>query len=67
MELNELKERWGKGSSRCDLCGEEKEDLEHFVLKCPRLESKRRGVIGRFKRNGDRDTLGILLFETRGG
>ena len=66
MELNELRERWGKGSSRCDLCGEEKEDLEHFVLKCPSLENKRGGVIGRFRRNGDRDTLGILLFETRG-
>ena len=67
LDLNEMRGRWKKGSASCDLCGGVKEDLEHFVLKCPILENKRREVVRKFKRNGDRDTLGALLFETGGG
>ena len=25
----------------CKLCGQEEEDLEHFIVRCPELEGKR--------------------------
>ena len=64
LELNELRGRWGKGSPACWLCGEGREDLMHFVLKCPPLEGKRRDVIGKYEGESDRSTLGALLFGT---
>ena len=30
--------RWGEESERCDLCGGEREDEEHFILECEALE-----------------------------
>ena len=66
MELNELKARWRKGKPTCELCGAEREDLMHFILKCRPLEGKRRGVIEKFRSDCDRDTLGALLFGTEG-
>ena len=66
MELNELRARWRKGEPTCDLCGAEREDLMHFILKCRPLEGKRRGVIEKFRSDCDRDTLGALLFGTEG-
>ena len=51
----------------CNLCEEEEESLEHFMLKCNKLERKRNyELINRFKGSNIKETLGLLLFETRG-
>ena len=41
----QLEEHIGRGipnyDKTCKLCGEEEEDLEHFLIRCPELERKR--------------------------
>ena len=41
----QLEEHIGRGiinyDKTCKLCGEEEEDLEHFLIRCPELEGKR--------------------------
>ena len=45
------------------MCGAEREDIEHFVLKCRNLEHRRDGeLIERLKGENEEETLGNLLF-----
>ena len=41
----QLEEHLGRGQPNydktCKLCGQEEEDLEHFIVRCPELEGKR--------------------------
>ena len=41
----QLEEQLGRGrrdyDKTCKLCGQEEENLEHFMVKCPRLQYKR--------------------------
>ena len=69
MALND-RFRHDKGENKrhtgCPICGAEYENLEHFVLHCPKLDSEREGELIRDMRGeGDKDTLCNLLF--RGG
>ena len=51
----------------CGLCEDEEESLEHFMLICKKLEGKRNNeLINRFRGSNIKETLGLLLFETRG-
>ena len=43
LRLN-YRKRYGGGDTTCDLCGEGQEDLEHFLLKCSKLDVKRREI-----------------------
>ena len=50
------------------MCGAEREDVKHFVLKCRSLEHRRDGeLIERVKGENDEETLGNLLFRTKDG
>ena len=51
----------------CRLCGLEEEDLQHFLVTCPRLEQKRDREITESWRNNDkqRQTVDILFNEKR--
>ena len=40
--LNFGEQRWERRSERCRLCGQEGEDLVHFMLICGRLDGLRR-------------------------
>ena len=69
MALND-RFRHDKGGNRrntgCSLCGAEYENLEHFILKCDKLEGDRnRDLIRKARGADDGETLGNLLF--RGG
>merc|ERR1711954_28407 len=45
LKLN-TENRHRNGNTKCDLCGDEKEDLIHFLLDCKELERKRdEGII----------------------
>ena len=62
--------RHDKGGIRrytgCQLCGADYENLEHFLLKCVKLEGDRnREMLRRMGGADDEETLGNLLF--RGG
>ncbi len=41
MRLNDRRRFW-HGDTECDMCGEGKEDLKHFLLWCPTYEEERR-------------------------
>ena len=46
LGLEEAKKRGCRFyDATCKLCGYEEEDLVHFVIRCPKLESKRNGEI----------------------
>merc|ERR1712121_113003 len=46
LGLEEAKKRGCRFyDATCKLCGSEEEDLVHFVIRCPKLESKRNGEI----------------------
>ena len=48
------------------MCGEEREDLLHFTLKCPSLDYRRnKKLIERVRGEDDIVTLGNLLFRTK--
>ena len=69
MALND-RFRHDKGENKrntgCPICGAEYENLEHFVLRCPKLDSEREGeLIRNMRGEGDKDILCNLLF--RGG
>ena len=65
LNLNDLKKHKG-GKTVCDVCGEEEEDLVHFIVRCRGLEDRRdKDLIAKFKGDDDRSTAGKILFETR--
>ena len=41
MDLNIDNKYMKKGSTVCDLCEEEDEDMSHFLLRCKKLEKER--------------------------
>ena len=47
----------------CRLCGEEVEDLGHFMLRCKELNERVDVLVDRMRGENDRETLGALLFE----
>ena len=52
------------GDTTCKICGEGEEDLEHFIMKCSKLEGfRRRDLIGE---GSGRETLGKILFDKKG-
>lgn len=40
LKLN-IQKRHKKGDIRCDICGDEREDLVHFLVDCKELEGVR--------------------------
>ena len=63
LDLNVFKRHTG-GAIVCDLCGAVREDLEHFLFNCQKLEGVRdRTLIDRIAKTGDSvDRIGNLLF-----
>ena len=67
MALND-RFRHDRGENRrdtdCGICGTEMETLEHFVLRCGRLEGERdSGLLREMRGTDDRDTMSNLLFK----
>ena len=58
------RERHVGGEVRCELCGSEKEDLEHFVLECWKLQKERNGmIIAQRPIEEDKEkVLGMIMF-----
>ena len=46
----------------CGLCGEEVEDLGHFVLRCKELNERDVALVERMRGESEDETLGALLF-----
>ena len=66
LRLNDWN-RHQKGNVSCQMCGEEKEDLLHFIIKCKGIEDKRNEeIIEKKKGESDRETMGNLLFRSKG-
>ena len=48
----------------CQLCGTEEEDLEHFIIKCKKLESKRdKEIMEKVKKEKEENRMAYLLFK----
>ena len=58
MDLNIDNKYMKKGSTVCDLCEEEDEDMSHFLLRCKKLEKERDYSF--MKKKGDEDDEVIL-------
>ena len=65
LNLNDRK-RFQNESTECQLCKNEIENLEHFLLHCPALEDQRKEILAlqRPRIQEDRDLLRDLLFES---
>ena len=61
LRLNNRK-RHGGGGTTCDLCGVEMEDLGHFLLRCHKLEGKRRRELFGLPNREDDEIIGEMLF-----
>ena len=63
LDLNDFKRHKG-GITTCDLCDADREDLEHFLFVCPKLERARnRELVSRIASVGNNvDRVGKLLF-----
>ena len=62
LNLNDMKKHSG-GEATCDVCGEEEEDLIHFMVRCRGLEDRRdRELIEKYRGRDDRETTGKILF-----
>ena len=63
----QLEEHRGRGiqhyDSTCKLCGEEVEDIVHFLIKCKKLEAKREDVLINGTNQDPVEKLRKLLFE----
>ena len=57
--------RWsGRVDARCDLCGDEREDLVHFLIDCSKLENKRDRSIMEKCQDADKENMaGKILFD----
>ena len=66
LGLEEAKKRVCKFyDATCKLCGCEEEDLVHFVIRCPKLESKRKGEIIDKSITDTEESLIYSLFKQR--
>ena len=66
LQVEEFVHRRDRGHSKiCKLCGIEDEDLKHFLLRCPRLRSRRNRILMRKWYNVDKDQqlINILFNE----
>ena len=55
--------RFSGGEVRCELCRLEREDLGHFILRCPEmLGVRRRDLLEEIGGEEEREQLGKLLF-----
>ena len=63
LNLNDRK-RHKNEDTKCDLCGEENEDLEHFLLECTALSKERNEIIEiqRPRIENKNDLLSQILF-----
>ena len=63
LKLNEFRRHTG-GIMKCDLCGWDREDLEHFIIDCPELEVERTKIkkLQRPLEEDRRRIIGELLF-----
>ena len=63
LKLNDRRRHEGR-STQCELCGNEKEDLEHFILVCGALEEERRKItkLQRPQEEDQRKIIGELVF-----
>ena len=61
LKLNDRK-RFKRESMKCNLCSEENEDLEHFLLWCPAYSLERSASL-RLQQPYKEDIIGELLFE----
>ena len=50
------------GETQCGLCGEEDEDLGHFILRCREIGERDCDMVERMRGENDNETLGLLLF-----
>ena len=71
LDLNDGPRNRGEGAREedkiCTMCGAEKEDVEHFVLRCRNLFYRRdEELTERLKGENDEETLGNLMFKTVG-
>ena len=58
------RQRFTGGDTSCKLCGEEYEDLTHFMIRCRGLEGERnQQIVIKNKEDNDEDTVGNILFE----
>ena len=61
MRLNYNRRHTG-GDTTCEICGEGQEDLEHFILKCSKLEGKRMVELLGDRGREEKEIIGELLF-----
>ena len=65
LELNSRTHFLRNGNRICDLC-EEEETLEHFLLDCEKLETKRNyKLLSRYRKESKEETIGSLLFKIK--
>ena len=61
LKLN-TENRHRNGNTKCDLCGDEKEDLIHFLLDCKELERKRdEGIMKNYYEPNKEEMTGKIL------
>ena len=61
LRLNYSRRHTG-GDTTCEICGEGQEDLEHFILKCSKLEGKRMIELLGDRGREEKEIIGELLF-----
>ena len=65
LNLNDTRKHSG-GVVICDVCGEEEEDLIHFMVRCGGLEGRRdRRLMDKFRGKNNTETTGRLFFHTK--
>ena len=64
LQVEEFIHRRNRNHNKiCRLCGREEEDLKHFLINCPRLESKRnRSMMNKWSNNDMDKQMVDLLF-----
>ena len=50
----------------CQLCGKEEEDLEHFIIKCTKLEeSRNKKIMEKVEKIKEENRLAYILFKLK--